>query len=409
MFFKEKNCDNFVQKYEIMAQKLKLTAKTFQGLENILSEELKKIGATDIKILKRAVGYTGTLETVYRSNYELRTAVKILQEIKVFKATDAESLYNSAKRIPWEEYFTLQDTFAVNSVVFSDNFNHSGFPALKVKDAIADRFREKKGARPNVSPKDPDIRVEVHIAANRCTISIDTTGEPLFKRGYRAFTGLAPLSEILAAGMVLHTNLDEVSTFIDPMCGSSTILTEAAMIHLNIPPAINRVSFAFENSNNFDAKLWKDVKEKADSKIKTQSDIKFLGYDIDQEIVRTARMNIKNADLEDVITIEHADFFDISRPAETGMILTNPPYDLRLRSDNILEFYNEIGTKLKHDFNGWEAWILSGNMQAMKRVGLRPAKKLHLLNGQVPARFNKYELYMGSKKVKSEKTKDSAK
>ncbi len=384
-----------------MAEQLQLTAKTFQGLEEILANELRGIGATNIKILKRAVSYKGTLETVYRSNYELRTAVKILQEIKVFKAKTPDDLYYNVKRIAWEDFFSLKDTFAINSVVYSEHFEHSGYAGLKVKDAIADRFREKKGNRPNVSPKTPDIRIELHISGSICTLSFDTTGEPLFKRGYRTFSGTAPLSEILAAGMVLHTQILEQKTIIDPMCGSASLLTEAAMIHLNIPPAINREFFAFEKLDGFSPQIWAAVRETADAQMKQDSAIEFLGFDIDARTANTARLNVQNIDLDDCITIKKGNFFDLKKRAETGAIICNPPYDMRLRNKNIDDFYNQIGTKLKHEFNGWEAWILSGNFKAMKQIGLRPAQKIQLLNGQVPVKFNKYELYKGSKKVSS--------
>jgi putative N6-adenine-specific DNA methylase len=375
------------------------TAKTFQGLEAVLARELNALGARDIRILKRAVGFSGDKAVMYKSNYLTRTALQILRQIAVFEVSDVESLYQNTKKIPWTDYMSVENTFAVNSVSFSEEFHHAGFVSLKVKDAIADYFREKFGNRPSVSVDNPDIGFEVHIAGTRCTVSLDTSGEQLFKRGYRIEQGIAPLKEVLAAGMLQLTDFLSHKQLIDPMCGSATLLIEAAMAALNIPAGKFRKSYAFEKFNDFDSELFQNIKEKALAQIKTRTDLKISGSDIDRMTVVAARRNIKNAGLEEFITLETKDFFETQKTGEQGIIIMNPPYDIRIKTEFIETMYDRIGTKLKHEYNGYEAWILSGHADAVKKIGLKPTFKIELFNGPVKCSYQKFSLYSGSKKT----------
>jgi putative N6-adenine-specific DNA methylase len=379
------------------------TAKTFQGLEHVLADELARLGAHDIKILKRAVGFTGDREMLYKANYQLRTAIKILQEIAFFDAKDVDTLYQKAKKIRWSDYLTVDETFAVNSVTFSEKFHHAGFVSLKVKDAIADWFRDRFDRRPSVNVDNPDIGFEVHIADTGCTISLDTSGQPLFKRGYRLEQGLAPLKEVLAAGMLMLSDFQSKKIILDPMCGTATLLIEAAMIAYNIPAGKFREHFAFEKFKDFDAVIFSQIKQKALSEVKANADILITGGDIDRMTVVSARRNIKNAGFEDIITVHTQNFFDTEKPGEEGIIITNPPYDIRIKAEDVEKLYDQIGTKLKHSFSGYEAWILSGNVEATKKIGLKPSTKIELLNGPVKCSFQKFALYQGSKKGKGSK------
>ena len=379
-------------------ESFEIVATTLFGLEEILANELKDLGAGKIEIINRAVKYEGNTNLLYRSNLYLRTALKILKPIERFQARNENQLYQKVKQIPWDKYFTFKESFAIDAVVYSETFRHSKYVALKAKDAIADLFRDSFGIRPSVDTVRPDVRINIHVAETTCTVSLDSSGVPLSKRGYRIEGSIAPINEVLAAGMIIMAGWDKKSTFLDPMCGSGTIAIEAAMIAANIAPGRLR-SFGFESWKDFDENLWKAFKENAESKI-IKPEVNILGRDIDQKPLDSARRNIRRAGLSNIITIKKENFFESEAKDDHGIIVTNPPYGERLGSSEarILELYQEIGTHLKHKYEGWDAWIISSNMEALKFVGLRPSQKIKLFNGALECRFNKYELYRGSKK-----------
>ncbi len=369
------------------------TAKTFHGLEKILASELKKTGASEIQILKRAVSFKGNLEVMYRTNYEVRTALTVLQKITEFKANSSDELYETVKNTDWDKYLDLNETFSIDKTIHSNIHKHSQFAALKTKDAIADYYTEKYDKRPSVNIKNPDKKINLHINGNKCTLSVDTSGEALFKRGYRTATGPAPLNEVLAAGIVMLTDYKGIDYFYDPMCGSGTILIEAARIFMNIPPAFSRKQFAFQKFKNYDYQLWNKVKREADKKINKDINIKIIGTDIDEELVKIASKNISEAYLRKHISILKKDFINTKIENKKGLIVTNPPYDERIKSLNINLLYKETGDTLKNGYKNWSGYIFSGNSDAVKNIGLKPSQKFQLFNGKIECRLLKYDLY----------------
>ena len=377
---------------------MKFIAKTQEGLEGVLAEELLQIGAEDILILKRAVSYTGDTALLYKSNLLLRTALKILVFVNEFTIKDDKDLYTEIKNFPWEEYFNVDDTFAIDSVVNSTIFRHSNFIALKVKDAIVDRFREKNGTRPNVNVENPTLRINIHIREDIVTLSLDSSGQSLHMRGYRKRTVEAPLNEVMAAGLLLLSGWDSSTPLIDPMCGSGTLLCEAAKMSMNIPPQDVSRDFAFKTWKTYDPILWQQI---CDEAISRQKNIcpPIKGYDISHKALEASTYNTIAAGLESFITYEEGDFF-FSDGATDCTLICNPPYDARLKEDDVMDFYKFIGDKLKNSYKGCTAWVLSGNLPAIKNVGLRPSAKKSLLNGSIPSYFCKFEMYDGSKKAK---------
>lgn len=381
---------------------MKLIAKTLEGLESVLADELHEIGAEDITILNRAVSYEGDTKVLYKSNLLLRTAIKVLVFVKEFSIKNEIDLYDEVKKIKWEDYFSVDETFAIDSVVTSTLFRHANFIALKAKDAIADRFREKYDRRPYVDTKDPFLQVNVHIRENIVTISLDSSGPSLHMRGYRRQQVDAPLNEVLAAGVILLSGWDRQSPLMDPMCGSGTILCEAARIAANIPPQTKTRHFAFQRWKNFDNQVWDSVCMEAQQNVDKTKIPTLTGYDILPKAINAAKSNIEAAGLQDYISIGDEDFFYQDGSQDITLIF-NPPYDGRLKEDDVKEFYRSIGDKLKLSFPNCTAWIFSGHIEAMKNVGLRPAARKKLLNGSIPSVFCKYEMYQGSKKQKWQK------
>jgi len=370
-----------------------LTAKTFHGLEKILASELKKIGASEITILKRAVGFKGNLNIIYKANYLLRTALNVLLKIDNFKAQTSDILYENTKKINWEKFLSLTETFVIDNTVHSSFHKHSHFAGLKVKDAIVDYFTEKYNERPSVDTKNPDKKIHLHIKGDFCTLSIDTSGDALFKRGYRRDTDLAPLNEILAAGMVMMSDYKGIEYFYDPMCGSGTILIEAARIFMNIPSGYLRKKFGFQKFLNYDYKLWNSIKREAEKQIKKEIPLKIIGTDISDKAIVIARRNISNAGLRHYINIQTKDFINSKFENKKGLIITNPPYDIRIKSNNINKLYKETGDTLKQGFKGWTGYIFSGNPEAIKHIGLKPSQKINLYNGKIECKLLKYEIY----------------
>ena len=373
-----------------------LIAKTFMGLEPVLAKELTQLGANNVQIGRRMVSFTGDKEMMYRANFQLHTAIRILKPIRHFKAKSADDVYEEIKKIDWTQYLGQEKTFAVDSVVFSEEFRHSKFVSYKVKDAIVDFLREKTGKRPNISVANPDIRLNMHIAEDHCTLSLDSSGESLHRRGYRQESVEAPLNEVFAAGMILLSGWQGDTDFIDPMCGSGTLPIEAALIAKNMAPGLFRKEYAFEKWPDFDADLFDEIynDESQDREFKHH----IYGYDIDIKAVNTARLNVKAAGLTSVITIEQQDFKDFMQPKNKSIMITNPPYGERISTPDLLGTYRMIGERLKHQFKGNDAWILSYREECFEQIGLKPSIKIPLYNGSLECEFRRYQMFDGKLK-----------
>lgn len=377
-------------------EEFELIAKTFQGLEEVLAQELTDLGANNVQIGRRMVSFTGDKALMYKANFCLRTAVRILKPILHFKASDADEVYNVIKSIEWDEYLDSNSTFSVDSVVYSDVFRHSKFVAYRVKDAIADYFNEKEGRRPSVQLNNPDLVFHIHIAHEDCTLAFDSSGESLHRRGYRVETGAAPINEVLAAGMILLTGWRGECDFIDPMCGSGTLPIEAALIARNIAPGVFRQSFAFEKWKDFDEELFRSIYD--DDSAEREFNHKIYGYDVDGRMVACARRNIKSAMMGDIISVECRDIKDFQEPAERAVMIVNPPYGERLMSDNLLQVYKDLGERLKHAFQGNEAWVISSSYDCFDQIGLKASARIPLFNGDLDCELRKYELFQGKYK-----------
>ncbi len=385
-----------------MEKDFKMTAITMAGLEGVLADELRKLGAQDVKEGIRNVGFKGDTGFMYKANIALRTAIRILKPIKKSKIFDEEDLYEAIQRVKWDKYIDVDGTFAIGAVVNSKNFTtNSHYISLKSKDAIADYFMSKYKKRPNVDLKYPDVKIHIHIHNEWLTISLDSSGDSLHKRGYRSATNIAPINEVLAAGLVLLSGYKGEENFIDPMCGSGTILIEAAMVANNIPANINRKHFAFENWKDYDEDLYFVIQDALLKKI-TSSHFKIMGFDKAPSAVTKAKQNIINANLDEFIGIHHVNFFNSKKEVfGKTTILFNPPYGERLNID-VEEFYRKIGDTLKHNYHDSTAWLITSDMQALKHVGLRTSKRVPLKNADLDCRFVKYELYEGSKRIKND-------
>lgn len=378
---------------------MKLTAKTLYGLEELLAKELTDLGAQNINVVHRAVEFEGDMELLYRANLELRTAIRILKPIRTLRVRDEDELYRKIQGVDWSEYMDVRDTLAIDGVSSSRIFTHSKYIALKTKDAIVDQFRDKFGRRPNVNVYNPTLRINVRILDDLAYVSIDSSGDSLHKRGYRMASVEAPINEVLAAGLVLHSGWKKDCDFIDPMCGSGTILIEAALYAYNIAPNLLRESFGFMKWKDYDAALWSAVVQQAKEKT-TNFEHRILGSDKDLSAVRKTEANATEVGLEDKIEVQRKPFERLTPPEGKGIIIVNPPYDERLQSDDIKAFYTMMGDRFKKEFTGFEAWLISSNMEALKKIGLRASRKINLLNGKLECKFLKFELYAGSRKQK---------
>lgn len=373
-----------------------MIAKTFQGLEEVLAKELVALGANDVQIGRRMVSFTGDKALMYKANFHLRTAVRILKPILHFKATDADEVYDVIKSIDWEQYLDASSTFSVDSVVYSEVFRHSKFVAYRVKDAIADFFNEKYGERPSVRLNNPDLVFHIHIAGEECTLAFDSSGESLHRRGYRVETGSAPINEVLAAGLIMLTGWNGQCDFVDPMCGSGTLPIEAALIARNIAPGVFRQGYAFEKWKDFDSELFRSIYE--DDSQERGFAHRIYGYDVDGRMVACARRNVKSAMMADIIEIECRDIKDFVQPSAPAIMVVNPPYGERLKLENLLQVYKELGSRLKHAFQGNEAWIISSSYDCFDQVGLKASARIPLYNGDLDCEFRKYELFSGKYK-----------
>ena len=370
-----------------------MIAKTFQGLEEVLAQELTALGANDVQIGRRMVSFTGDKEMMYRANFALRTAIRVLKPIKHFEAKDADEVYEQVKAIPWEDYLDTNRSFAVDAVVYSEEFRHSMFVSYRVKDAIVDYFREKTGKRPNVRINKPDILLNIHIAQTTCTLSLDSSGESLHRRGYRQEAVEAPLNEVLAAGMLLLTGWHGECDLIDPMCGSGTIPIEAALIARNIAPGVFRQGYAFEKWPDFDADLFETIYN--DDSQERPFNHKIYAYDNSPKAIAIAARNIKAAGVAKDITLKQQPFQQFEKPAQRAIIVTNPPYGERISANDLLGLYAMIGERLKHEFTGNTAWILSYREECFEQIGLKPSTRIPLYNGALECEFRKYEIFEG--------------
>lgn len=376
-----------------------MVAKTLFGFEDLLANELLKLGAQDIKKGVRNVSFSGDKGFMYKANLGLRTAIKILKPIDSFKVFGEQDLYDKIKKMPWETYLKADGSLAIDATVHSNVFTHSKYVALKCKDAIVDRFREQEGERPNVDLRFPDLKINIHIDKQLCTVSLDSSGESLHRRGYKLATNIAPINEVLAAGLIMLSGWDGQSDFMDPMCGSGTILIEAATIACNIPPNLMRKEFAFERWQDWDVDLFETIEE---SLLKKTRDFhhKIIGYDKSPSAVKKAKENFKNAHLEEFIHVQHEDFFKTQKGGDAHLhMVFNPPYGERLESLNVEAFYSDIGNTLKRNYPGTNAWFITSNLEGLKYVGLRPSRKIKVFNAKLEASLVKYEIYEGSKKA----------
>jgi putative N6-adenine-specific DNA methylase len=380
-------------------ENFKMIAKTFFGFEEILAKELQTLGAQNVEQGVRMVSFMGDKGFMYKANLSLRTALKILKPIYFFKANNEQALYKGILGVNWSKYINANQTFVIDTTVHSEYFNHSEFVSQKCKDAIVDQFRERTGSRPSIDKAYPDLRINIHIDKDQVSVALDTSGNSLNQRGYRTATNIAPINEVLAAGILLLSGWEGQGHFLDPMCGSGTFLAEAAMIACNIPANINRREFAFEKWNDWDNELFDQIMNSLLKKV-TEFRYSIKGYDKAPSAIAKAKANIKNANLEEYITIEERNFFDTEKESEGKLhMVFNPPYDERL-DIHMEEFYKNIGDTLKKNYPGTNAWFITANLEALKFVGLKPSRKIKLFNGSLEARLVKYEMYEGSKRTK---------
>ncbi|GAA4769620.1 MULTISPECIES: THUMP domain-containing class I SAM-dependent RNA methyltransferase [Flavobacterium] len=387
-------------------ENFKMIAKTLFGFEEILAKELQQLGAQNVEIGTRMVSFVGDKGFMYKANLALRTALKILKPIYNFRAFNEASLYKGIQGIDWSKYMNSNQTFVIDTTVHSDNFKHSQFVAQKCKDAIVDQFKEKFGSRPSIDKDYPDLRINIHIDRDQCSVSLDSSGSSLHQRGYKTATNIAPINEVLAAGMLLLSGWDGSCDFMDPMCGSGTILAEAAMIACNIPPNINRKEFAFEKWNDWDNDLFDQIMDSLMKKVK-EFHYTITGYDKAPSAVMKAKDNIRNANLDEYVKISERNFFDSEKENQGPLhMVFNPPYGERL-DIHLERFYREIGDTLKQSYSNTNAWFITANLEALKYVGLKPSRKIKLFNGKLEARLVKYEMYAGSKRTKFQESNNN--
>lgn len=384
-----------------MAANFKMLAKTLYGFEPLLAKELRNLGAGNVNEGVRNVSFEGDLGFLYKANLCLRTALKVYRPIANFKVFNEKQLYQHVYGLDWPDFFNQDRTFAIDATMHSEVFNNSMFVSQKVKDAVVDKFRAVKRQRPNVNTQNPHIRINVHLYKNQCTVSLDSSGSSLHQRGYRIATNIAPINEVLAAGLLLTSGWEGRTDFLDPMCGSGTFLIEAAMIACNIPANINRERYAFMHWEDYDPELNEKIVNASLNKVR-EFHHKILGYDKAPSAVRKAQENVDNANLTEYISIERKDFFRTEKPLDEKLhMVFNPPYGERLPIA-AEEFYGKIGDTLKKGYPGTEAWLVTSNMEALKHVGLRPSRKIKTYNGKLESRLVKYEMYAGSKKLKNQ-------
>lgn len=381
-----------------MEHKFNMVAKTLKGLEAVLADELRGLGAESVEPGRRMVSFRGDLEMLYKANLACRTALRILKPFYHFKADDADSLYDKVKEFDWGTLLTLDKTFAIDTVVNSDTFKHSRFVTYRVKDAIVDWFKDRFGdKRPGVRLTDADVIINVHINGGDVTLSLDSSGESLHKRGYRVSQTEAPISEVLAAGIILMSGYRGNKPFIDPMCGSGTFLIEAALIAANIMPGVYRKNFAFENWPDFDAELFERLYN--DDSHERPVNFPIIGADISPMAVEIAQKNIRSAGVAKYVNVEVKPLSQWeTAPVPAGVIVTNPPYGERISAPDMDALYQMIGTKLKRVFPGWQAWIIGYREEYFEKIGLAPSEKISLMNGSLDCELREYIIFEGNKR-----------
>ncbi|MDP1727990.1 MAG: THUMP domain-containing protein [Bacteroidota bacterium] len=373
-----------------------MVAKTQFGLEGVLAKELVDLGALEVEEHNRAVSFKGDKAIMYKANLYLRTALKVLVPIKKFVAGNEQILYDEIKKIDWSQYLDKEGTLVIHTSLKSDYFNHSQYVSLKTKDAIVDQFRENTGIRPSIDLIKPDLSVDIHINRDEVTVSLDSSAESLHRRGYRSENTLAPINEVTAAGMILLTGWDGKGTFMDPMCGSGTLLIEAGLIAKNIPANMLREKFGFESWKDFEPEIWKKVKDEAIANIR-ESEANIIGSDKTFKAIEIARENITRAHLDEDIKVSNKQFDEVKPPEGGGIVVMNPPYGERLPIEEIDAFYKAMGDKMKKDFEGFSVWIISSNIAAMKKIGLAASKRLNLFNGALECKYHRFDIYKGTR------------
>ncbi|WP_207431253.1 THUMP domain-containing class I SAM-dependent RNA methyltransferase [Sabulibacter ruber] len=377
-----------------------MTATTLAGLEEVLAQELRELGALYVKPGVRAVTFSGNQYLMYQANICCRTAIRILKPFAQFKARDEKELYLKVREIDWDLYMSLNDTFAINAVVSRSTFEHSLYVSQLTKDAIVDQFREKTGRRPNIDVTTPDVRLNLHMHENIVTLALDSSGDSLHRRGYRQQTNVAPLNEVLAAGILLLSGWDKKTPLYDPMCGSGTFLTEAAMLAHNIAPGVYRKDYGFMRWPDYDAALYRRVYQDTVAKEDLENEVEIYGSDIDPDFVEATFQNLEYAELDEFVRVKELDFKDAMKPTDKGLLIMNPPYGERIGDEREINgLYKTIGDTLKANFQDWDACIFTGNLEAAKYIGLKPSRRIPLYNGPIECRLFKYELYRGSRKV----------
>ncbi|MBG15839.1 MAG: hypothetical protein CL853_05750 [Crocinitomicaceae bacterium] len=378
---------------------MKIIVRTYAGVENLLKSEIEKLTNKEIRLEKRAVSFDGNTEDIYKVNLWSRLSIDVLVHLYSFRATNEQQLYTKITNFRWEDHLSVQETFSFSSIVHSSFFKHSQYVALKAKDALVDRFKKKSGVRPNVDRINPDQHFIIRLSEKNASILWNSSGDPLFKRGYRTHTVEAPVNEVLAAAILDLTGWDCKSTLIDPMCGSGTFLCEALIKSSNYAPGLNRKQFAFEKSKSFKKELWDKLIENAKSKI-SKNNTPIYGFDISEDAISFTEKNIENIFPFNTVKLKNEDFFNLDKPLSEGLIIMNPPYDFRLKNSNIMDFYNAIGSRLKHFWENYDAWVFSGNLSASKKLGLKPQKKIILFNGPLECKLIHLPIYKGSKRKK---------
>ena len=378
----------------MMTEKFDMVAKTFLGLEGVLADELRALGAEEVTEGNRVVAFKGDKEMLYRANFACRTAVRVLKPFITLRSTGADDLYEQLKSFDWEQLMTVNTTFAIDATVYSEEFNNSRFVTYRVKDAIADYFNDKYGKRPSIRLTNPDIRFDVHISGRDVTLSLDSSGDPLFKRGWRTAQTDAPINEVLAAGIIMLSGWKGDTDLVDPMCGSGTFLIEAALIGANIAPGVYRDHYAFQQWPDYDADLFDKIYN--DDSAEREFTHKIYGSDIEGKAIAIARANVKNAGLNKYIELERRDLNDIEEVPEHGTLISNPPYGERLNLEDIEQFYSDLGFKLKHTFKGYNVWLICYDKEQYFKIGLKPSVKYALNNGGLDCELLQYVIFDGS-------------
>ncbi len=372
---------------------VRYVATTLFGLEDILAAELEELGGRDVWPMNRAVVFFGDKELLYKVNLWCRTAIRILWPIKSFAARDADELYWGVREINWGNYFDVARTIAVDAVVSHSGIDHSHYAALRVKDAIVDQFRESLGRRPDVDAENPDVVINLYLHQDKAILSLDASGQPLYRRGYRASGGEAPLNEVLAAAIIRLTGWDKKTTFIDAMCGSGTFVIEAALAARNIPPGFQRESYAYQKWLDYEESLHGRIREDAPE---SRNEVKMpliMGSDKSAKQIAQAKANATLAGMAGDIEWKVCEMENISPPPGPGIIVMNPPYGERSKERDLEGLYQRIGDTLKNRFSGYMAFILSGNLEAAKSIGLKPRRRVKLYNGPIECRLLEFPLW----------------